>query len=135
MLSKHLRFCTIISFYILVAFIEQAGNIGLVVAYIISWSICTKRDWFWLNSVIIFVIAFILRNLGWLGWKYLNHIFYVPGKIFKEHSIWGYITDGLIMLAIGLVIFFSKKLTRYIDVHPSNSQKGKGKIGRKTVRT
>jgi hypothetical protein len=116
-------------------FIRQAGNIGLLVAYIISWSISTKREWFWLNSVIIFVLAFVLKNFGWLGWKYLSHVFTAPGNVFKEHSVVSYWINGFVMLAIGLLIFFSKKLIRYIDAHPSNPKKTTtGKIGRKTVK-
>ena len=115
--------------------IRQAGNIGLLVAYIISWSISTKRDWFWLNSVIIFLLAFALKNLGWLGWKYLDHIFMAPAKLFIEHSVWGYLTSGLIMIAIGSLLFFSKRIIRYIDAHPSTVKKVKTnkKVGRKTV--
>jgi hypothetical protein len=96
-------------------FIRQAGNFGMLAAYIISWAISTKRDWHWLNSVIVFFVAFILYNLGYFGWNLFHGIFQVPGKLFPLNSIWAYLTNGLIMLAIGTLVFFSKRLIRYIE--------------------
>jgi hypothetical protein len=96
-------------------FIRQAGNFGMLAAYIISWAISTKRNWHWVNSVFVFMVAFILYNLGYFGWNILHGVFQTPGKLFPSTSIWAYLTNGVIMLAIGTLIFFSKRLVRYIE--------------------
>ena len=96
-------------------FVEQAGNLGLLLAYIISWFICSKRGWHWINGVIVFIIAFALGNANWFGWDHLYKIFLTPGRIFPIGSIWRYWTDGLIMLLLGSLLFFLGVIKRYID--------------------
>jgi hypothetical protein len=105
-------------------FIRQSGNFGLLAGYIISWVISTKRNWHWVNSVIIFIPAFVLYNLGYLGWNFVHDFFQTPGKLFRSDSIGYYVTSGLVMLAIGCLIIFSKRLMRYIDRGNPNSIKG-----------
>ena len=91
--------------------INESGAIGLIVAYIISWQISLRRNWFWLNSVIVFAIAFVLKYNNLLGWSSLQHVFLAPGHVFRVNSIACFLTNGLIMLAIGLVLFFLKGIT------------------------
>ena len=114
-------------------FIRQSGNFGLLAAYIISWAISSKRNWHWINSVIIFLPAFVLYNLGYLGWNMVHGIFQAPGKLFPVNSVWEYLTNGLILLAIGSVLLFSKRLKRYIDMGNPNSVKG-NKADRKAAK-
>jgi predicted permease len=116
-------------------FIRQSGNFGLLAAYIISWVLSTKRNWHWVNSVIVFLLAFTLYNLGYWGWNFLHVIFQAPGKLFPKNSIGEYLTNGLILLAIGVVILFSKGLMRYIDKHPSSVIKNGNKADRKAAKT
>jgi hypothetical protein len=113
--------------------IEQSGIYGLLTAYIISWSICTRRNWFWANSVIIFLLAFVFKVFGLLGWNYLHSFFQLPGKIFDDTSIWGYLTNGAIMLIIGLLLFFYKPLVRYIE--RGDPLKQKNTVNKKQVKT
>ena len=114
-------------------FIRQSGNFGLLAAYIISWSISSKRNWHWINSVIIFVLAFGLYNLGYLGWNLVHGFFQQPAKLFPVNSVWGYLTDGLILLAIGLILLFSKGIIRYID-HSTAKDKQKAVANKKAAR-
>jgi hypothetical protein len=95
--------------------VAQAGNFGLIAAYVISWFVANKRNWHWLNGVIVFIVAFTLANLRYFGWGFLGVIFQAPGKIFAVNSIWGFITDAVIMIGIGLLLLLSKRVIRYID--------------------
>jgi hypothetical protein len=48
------------------------------------------------------------------GWHFLKYIFLKPGLLFKS-DIAFYLTNGLIMLAIGLLLFFMKWSVRFIN--------------------
>jgi hypothetical protein len=96
-------------------FVEQAGNIGLVLAYIISWFVCSKKSWHWFNGVIAFVVAFGLNYCNWFGWDHFYKIFLTPGRIFNVGSIWRYITDGGIMVVIGLLLLLLNIVIRFIE--------------------
>jgi hypothetical protein len=49
------------------------------------------------------------------GWDYLKMIFLTPGQYFDHHSAWYYLANGLPMLTIGVLLFFSKLTNRFID--------------------
>ncbi len=89
--------------------------IGLVIAYLISWRISLKRNWFWLNSVLIFIIAYVLKTYDLLGWNFLQKIFLLPGQIFRLNTRTFYVTNSFIMLAIGSYLLFSNKIKSFID--------------------
>jgi len=38
-----------------------------------------------------------------------------PGSFFKNDTVWYYITSGSVMLAIGLLLFFSKWTVQFIE--------------------
>ncbi|CAN5233472.1 hypothetical protein BH09BAC6_BH09BAC6_30510 [soil metagenome] len=95
--------------------INESGALGLIVAYIISWQISIRRNWFWLNAVIVFVVAYILKYNNLLGWSTLQQVFLAPGHIFRVNSIACFLTNGLIMLLFGSLLFFLKPVTRFID--------------------
>ena len=95
--------------------IEQAGNFGLIVAYIISWAVSSKRNWFWANSALVFVLWFSLKNFVFIHWHYYNYTIISPGGPFKIYSFWGHIVLGTALLALGLVLFFSKRISNYVD--------------------
>lgn len=116
-------------------FIKQAGNFGLVAAYVISWFVANKRDWHWLNGVISFVITFTLCFFGWFGWSFLHGIFQAPAKLFAPTSFWGYLISGLIMIALGLLLLLSKRVISFIERSESkNAAAGKGKNKPKRTR-
>jgi hypothetical protein len=95
-------------------FIEQMGNIGLLVAYVISWYISTKRGWHWINGVIAFLIAFALGSFNWFGWDHLSGIFLAPGRLFGQTSVWNFLVSGTILLIPGLLLLFWKKIQLFI---------------------
>jgi hypothetical protein len=94
-------------------FVVQAGNIGLLVAYVISWIISNKQNWHWINSVVIFLLAFLLKNFALSS--ALDKVLLSPGGPFKIYSFTGHILTGIILIAIGLVLFLSKRIIRFID--------------------
>ena len=98
-----------------ITFVQQAGIIGLVIAYILSWTISTRRNWFWLSAALSFILIFFMRIYGLLLWEKLHNVFYFPGKIFKDESIWAYVLNGAIMTGIGLYILLSPTIKKYID--------------------
>jgi hypothetical protein len=95
--------------------IQQIGNVSILVAYIVAWFISKKQGWHWINDVVVFVIAILLGNVNWFGWDHLSSIFLLPGRPFNAGSILHYLVPGLIMLALGLAVLFSKRLMRFID--------------------
>lgn len=133
---NHLQFPDRFTYY--VTFIHQLGNIGLLVAYIISWFISSKRGWHWINCTLIFLFLFVMGNVHirgdyYLGWSHLAQFFLAPGKLFILGSKWSYILNGGLMLAIGCLLFFYKPLIRFIDRgnHAKKiAQKGKRKVAK-----
>jgi len=95
--------------------INEAGIIGLVLAYIISWRLSVKQNWFWLNSVLIFLIAFSLTAFDLLGWKQLRPICMFPGRVFEINSQPYLIMNVAIMLAVGCFLFFNKRVIGFIN--------------------
>ncbi|WP_460554679.1 hypothetical protein [Ferruginibacter profundus] len=90
------------------------GNtLGFLVAFIISLIISIKRKWFWFNSIIVFVLVCILSRFELLGWDFLKNIFLTPGEIFGNITL-EYLTNGIILLTLGLLTFFLSKTTKFI---------------------
>ena len=95
--------------------VAQVALVGAIVAYIISWRISLKRNWFWLNSVFIFVLIYVLKLYELLGWSQLQKAFLLPGRIFRLNTRTYYVTNGAVMLAIGSFLLFSDRVKRFID--------------------
>ncbi|MGZ3767060.1 MAG: hypothetical protein ACXVA2_20525 [Mucilaginibacter sp.] len=47
------------------------------------------------------------------GWRYLKHIFLLPGDLFNSMTAF-FIANGLVMLTIGLLLFFLKWSVKFI---------------------
>ena len=94
-------------------FVVQAGNIGLLIAYVLSWIVSNKRNWHWINSVVIFVLAFSLKNF--LLSSFLAKTFLTPGGPFKMYSISGHLLLGVALIALGSLLIFLKRIIRFID--------------------
>jgi|SRR5665213_2223870 len=109
--------------------VEQAGNIGLLIAYVISWFVSNKKNWHWINSLTIFLVLFILKNF--LLNTFANNIFLVRGGPFKIYTFWGHILFGTALVALGLILFLSKRIIRFID--PANKTKKKAAVTHKTA--
>jgi hypothetical protein len=95
--------------------VNESGFIGLIIAYLISWRISLKRNWFWVNSVLVFLVAYYLKRLSLLGWSSLQVFFLAPGHLFSVNSVWSFLTNGLFMLTIGSLLLFLKPVIRFIE--------------------
>jgi hypothetical protein len=102
-------------FYADMEFVAQLGNLGLLAGYVISWTICSKSNWHWANSVIIFALLFLLKNFVFTHWGYYANVVIRPGGPFKIYSMWGHIVLGIILLGIGLALLVSKRVISYIE--------------------
>ncbi|MGZ3872387.1 MAG: hypothetical protein ACXVJD_05695 [Mucilaginibacter sp.] len=93
----------------------QASLLGLVIAYIISWLISLKRDWFWLNSLAVFILMYALKYYNLLGWNILQNVFLLTCHVVGQNTRAFYIVNGAIMLGLGCLLLFSGKIKRFID--------------------
>jgi hypothetical protein len=95
---------------------SEAWVIGLVIAFIISLIISRRRKWFWVNSLIVFFVAFVLKRLHSLGWIYLKQIFLEPGHLFIFNSTALYLlTNGLLLLLLGILAFSFRPFNDFIE--------------------
>jgi len=93
-----------------------SGFIGLLVAFIISLLISLKRRWFWFNSIIILIATYAFYRLDTLTWPYSQKIFWYLGQMSNNSTV-EFLINGLILLAIGIFIFFLKTSNRFIEKH------------------
>jgi len=101
---------------------------GIFIGFGISLWLSLKNKWNWINSVIVLLISSACFFLDRFYYSSIRFIFDLPGRVFK--SDWDIIvTNGLIMLIIGMVIFLMDRSINYIN--KSNIKKapikGKGK--------
>jgi hypothetical protein len=90
------------------------GFLGLVVAFAVAVLISKKRKWFWINSLIVFIVMYVLWRNEALGWIYLKGIWLAPGRLF--HSSFLYLlSNGIILLSVGLFFFFFKEFNAFIN--------------------
>lgn len=87
---------------------------GLLVALIISLIISYRQHWHWINSLLAFVLTYILFRFDLLGWEYLRKIFWYPGQLFKNTTI-EFLINGIILLAIGFLVFFLPQSKQFIS--------------------
>jgi hypothetical protein len=91
-----------------------SAMVGLLIAFLISLFISIKRQWFWFNSAIAFLLTYFLHRFDYLGWDYLKKIFLAPGRLFNNTFI-EFLLNGTLMLTIGLLLFFLRQSMKFID--------------------
>jgi hypothetical protein len=91
-----------------------SGFIGLVVAVMISLIISIKRNWFWVNALIAFIITYLLYRFDLLGWPHLKPFFLYLGQRFNNIAVEIFV-NGTILLTIGLLIFFLRRPNQFIE--------------------
>lgn len=93
---------------------NASGFIGLLVAFIISLIISFKRHWFWMNSLIAFILTYLLYRFDFLGWTYLKPVFLYLGQKFNNSTV-EFLVNGIILLTIGLLVFFLQRPNQIIE--------------------
>ncbi len=91
-----------------------SGFVGFLIAFAISLTITIKKDWFWVNSLIVFLVGCVLGLSDSLGWRYLKTIFLAPGRLFNSNTILYVIANGIVMLTLGLLLFFLNGMQRFV---------------------
>ena len=91
-----------------------SGLVGLFSAFIISLAISIKRHWFWFNAFFAFIATYVLYRFDLLGWTYLKQIFLYLGGIFNDSNA-ELLINGIVLLTIGLLIFFLKGTNQFIE--------------------
>ncbi|HVV56660.1 MAG TPA: hypothetical protein VHC47_15100 [Mucilaginibacter sp.] len=93
---------------------------GILICFIISLVLSIKNKWLWLNSLIVLIAEFGSFCIDRFYWSSVKSFFMFPGIPFK--SDWGFnFTGGMFMIAIGMTLFFWKRIIRFIDgtkAHP-----------------
>jgi hypothetical protein len=87
---------------------------SLLLSFVISLLLSLKHKWYWVNSVVVLLTTITIFGLNRFYWDYLRPVFQAPGRLFK--SDWAFIlTNGVVMLVIGLALFFWKRIIRFIN--------------------
>jgi hypothetical protein len=118
-LEKHFTVTDVTNFSI---WTSMSDVIGLLIATIISFIICLKRRWFWVNALIITIVSYILLFFNALGWRYTKDLLLTPGELFNNIK-WVFLTNGIFLLAIGLLLFFLPRINRFIEHNKSINYK------------
>ena len=93
--------------------IDIATFVGLLIAFIISLVMATRKKIWWSNSLLIFIIAFSLHRFDFFGWQYVKYIFiYILGWI--DNLALYYTICGTLLLSLALLLMFSKTTNRFI---------------------
>ena len=91
-----------------------SGFAGLITSFIISLSICIRKKWFWLNAVIVLILSLLLVKFYWILWNTVKPFAWFAGEKFNNIFL-EFLIKGIILLFIGLFIFFSKWTNHFIQ--------------------
>ena len=97
-----------------VVWTSVSGFIGLLFAFIVSLTISIKRHWFWINSLLAFILTYILYRFDLLGWTYLKRFFWYLGQLFNNSTI-EFLFNGIALLTIGFLIFLLRRPNQFIE--------------------
>jgi hypothetical protein len=91
-----------------------AGLVAILLAFVISLIISIKHKWFWLNSLIVFLAGLGSFLVDRFYWNHVKRFFMFPGIPFRS-DWWFNFIGGTFMVAVGLSLFFWKRIIRFID--------------------
>jgi len=106
-LVKEDNFSTRLAYFSL--WINLSSLIGLLLAFIASLILTIKKKMFWLNALIVFIMAILLNRLGLYENKIIGTIFFSLGDLTSHFGLqYKFITNGTILTLAGLFMFLSK---------------------------
>jgi lysylphosphatidylglycerol synthetase-like protein (DUF2156 family) len=89
--------------------------IGLLIAFIISLVISIKNYWHWANSVIAFLLGFILARTQYSIGK-LNPAYYVNYLLNAKFStFYLFVISSIIMMSVAVLLFLLKRVINFIN--------------------
>jgi hypothetical protein len=91
-----------------------SGFVGLLTAFTVSLTISIKRHWFLVNAILVFFLTYVLYRFDLLGWTYSKQFFWYLGQRFNNSAI-EFIFNGIILLTIGILIFFLRRPNQFIE--------------------
>ncbi|MBS1529087.1 MAG: hypothetical protein JSU01_02165 [Bacteroidetes bacterium] len=103
-----------IRLYMDLIYAVYAGLAGILIAFLISLVLSIKHKWFWLNSLFVLLAGLGSFLVDRFYWKHVKFIFMSPGLLFKS-DWWFNFIGSIFMLVIGLCLFFSKRIIRFLN--------------------
>ena len=97
-----------------VSTIILSGFAGLIFSFLISLLICIRKKWFWMNAVIVLILSLLFVKFYWLLWNTVKPFAWFTGEIFNTIFL-EFLINGILLLFIGLFIFFSKWTNQFIQ--------------------
>lgn len=99
-----------------IAFHEAISRfIGLIVAFFMSFWITIKKKGFWLNSVIVLLLSYILNGSEILNNVIVDFIPFSIGKLFAHFGlVFKLIFTGLVFLFLGFFVFWNRRLNLFV---------------------
>jgi len=96
--------------------IKLFGIIGLLIAFAISLTICIRKKIFWLNSIIVLLLAYSTNLIGLLQTSPFKTITNFFGDLFIDSGIqYAFILNGGLFAIIGLFIFLNKWINKFVS--------------------
>gem|GEM_PF-5760858 len=88
--------------------INISGLIGILIGFIFSLVLSYKKNMFWLNNCIAFLIIYILYRFNLLGVSNVAHSWPNMEKIFGN-SVFEFLCIGIAWIALGVFIILQQK--------------------------
>lgn len=89
-----------------------SSYISLIISLIISLSITLKRKFGGINSFTAFFVIAILIRLGIITSEFIETIVFFPGEYLFGFSVKSVSLNGILLLSISLLLYFSKFVYR-----------------------
>ncbi|HEX2533679.1 MAG TPA: hypothetical protein VHK69_08085 [Chitinophagaceae bacterium] len=88
---------------------------GALLAFVLALFIGYRRRWFWMNSLIAYLL---LYGLGWVPWKLLAPVQQAVRntyRLFSDNAIFFCLAGGALLVAAGTLLLLHRGLKRWID--------------------
>jgi hypothetical protein len=101
--------------YLFLWAIYMAKLIGLLISFILSLIIILKRKSFWMNALIVLILALTINKLGVLDSLFIKSVTNAFGNLFISYSLkYSIIINGIYLTVLGLLLFFNKWIGNFI---------------------
>ena len=91
------------------------GFIALVISFFISLRFSMRNNIFWMNSLAVFLVSFLIKRFGTLNHRIISYITKVLRSYFvSDAAKYSIIIIGIGFTIIGLILYFNKWTQRWI---------------------